>query len=81
VEIARDGYSVTSLDPEESVLELEWLEASARMTEEEFKGSMERLAAHAEEHRPGAILVDVRSFRFAPGPDFGAWSSRSSMLG
>ena len=73
MDISHDEYGVMSFDPERRVLELEWLEATARMTEDDFKGSLERLATGAEDHRPQGILVDVRHFRFSPGPDFGAW--------
>jgi hypothetical protein len=49
-ELNRDEYGVIRHHPEDGILELEWLEASADMTDDDFKRSMQRYAELAHEH-------------------------------
>jgi hypothetical protein len=72
-ELYADEFGVITLIPEEGVLELEWLEGSANMTDEDFMRSMERYANLAEERRPANLLVDVTKFRHTPGESVGPW--------
>src|SRR5512132_3440613 len=66
-ELNRDDYGVIRLHPEEGILELEWLEASADMTDDDFKRSMQRYAELAGEHLVPQLLVDVTKFRHSDG--------------
>src|SRR5512132_3851753 len=75
-ELNRDDYGVISLHPEGGILELEWLEASADMTDDDFKRSMQRYAALAGEHSTPHLLVDVTKFRHSMGESVGAWRDR-----
>ena len=72
-ELDRDEYGVIKHHTQEGVLELEWLEASADMTDDDFKASMERYAQLAGEHSTPNLLVDLKSFRHSPGKGMGPW--------
>jgi hypothetical protein len=70
-ELDRDQYGVIRHHPEERMLELEWLDASENMTDDDFKRSMQRFAALAAEQSTPHMLVDVTKFRFTPGEGVG----------
>ena len=72
-ELDRDQYGVIRHHPEEGMLELEWLDASENMTDDDFKRSMLRFAALAAEQSTPHMLVDVTKFRFTPGAGVPAW--------
>jgi hypothetical protein len=72
-ELNRDEYGVIRHHPEDGILELEWLEASSEMTDEDFKRSMLRYAELAGAHSTPYLLVDVTKFRHAMGEGLGAW--------
>jgi hypothetical protein len=72
-ELDRDQYGVIRHHPEDGLLELEWLDASENMTDDDFKRSMQRFAALAAERSTPHILVDVTKFRFTPGEGVPAW--------
>jgi hypothetical protein len=72
-ELNRDQYGVIRHHPENGILELEWLEASANMTDDDFKRSMQRYAELAGEHPTPYLLVDVTKFRHSMGESVGAW--------
>ncbi len=75
-ELHRDDFGVVSHDVAAELLELEWLEGSANMTDDNFKESMKRYAMCAEQLRPGNLLVDVTKFKHSPGANVGAWRDR-----
>jgi len=72
-ELYRDGCGIITHHPEDATLELEWLEGSANMTDDDFMRSMERYAAFAQERRTPNMLVDVTRFGHAPGEHVGSW--------
>jgi hypothetical protein len=72
-ELNRDKYGVIRHDPEDGILELEWLETSADMTDDDFKDSMQRYAQLAREHSTPYLLVDVTKFRHSMGEGVSAW--------
>jgi hypothetical protein len=72
-ELDRDQYGVILHHPEDRMLELEWLDASENMTDDDFKRSMQRFAAFADEQSTPHMLVDVTRFRFTPGEGVPAW--------
>jgi hypothetical protein len=72
-ELDRDEYGVIWHHPEDRILELEWLDRSANMTDDDFKHSMRRYAELAREHSTPHLLVDVTKFRHAAGEGLGAW--------
>jgi hypothetical protein len=72
-ELYSDTFGGIRHDDEAEVLVLDWSEATANMTDDDFKESMSRYAKLAEEVRPTNLLVDVTKFKHSPGPDVGAW--------
>jgi len=76
MDLARDQYAVYRLDEEHDVIELEWLETTTSMTEDDFREGLSRLANYAEEHPASNLLIDVRRFRYTPAPDNLEWRDR-----
>jgi hypothetical protein len=72
-ELDRDEYGTITQHPDDGILELRWLAASADMTDEDFMRSMERYARLAGEHRTPNMIVDVRDFRHIPAEDVAEW--------
>lgn len=72
-ELSRDEYGLIKHHPEEGILELEWLEASANMSDDDFMRSMQRYAELAREHSTPYLLVDVTKFRHSIGDSVGVW--------
>jgi len=72
-ELYRDRFGAIIHSTEQGILELEWLEESADMTDDDFMGSMTRYAALTEEHRAPNMLVDVTRFRHSPGERVPRW--------
>lgn len=73
MELETDAYASFRLEPERRVLELQWSEATANMSEADFRRVISRLAEHAEEHPGQNLLVDVRHFAHRPASDFDSW--------
>ena len=55
------------------VIGIDWKEATAEMTGEDFKAVLTMFAGHVEQQKARGILVDVRSFRHKMGPDVQPW--------
>ena len=73
VELYRDEFGTIIYHADDRTLELEWLEGSASMTDDDCMRSMERYAAFAEERRAPNMLVDVTRFRHSPGEHVAPW--------
>ena len=72
-EVYRDQFGVLREDRQRKSLELEWLDSTANMTEQQFKNWLSRFATEAEARRPSYLLIDVRHFAHRPDDDFGTW--------
>jgi hypothetical protein len=72
-ELDRDTYGVIRYHQQDGMLELEWLAASAKMTDDDFKASIGRYAQLAGDHSTPYLLVDLTNFRHSPGKGMGAW--------
>ena len=72
-ELARDDFGRIVHDPSAGRIELEWFESSARMTDEDFRQGLERLAALAQVHQPRHVVIDVTRFAFSPDPGTAQW--------
>ncbi len=72
-ELYRDRFGAILHHSRQQILELEWFEGSATMTDDDFMRSMERYAAFAEEHRAPNMLVDVTRFKHTPGEQVAQW--------
>ena len=53
------------------MLELNWLDGSSAMTDEDFKAWLDRFSTEAEARRQPHLVIDVRQFRHRPGPEVG----------
>ncbi|MGH2545304.1 MAG: hypothetical protein ACRDIW_01450 [Actinomycetota bacterium] len=72
-ELHRDEFGTIIHYPDDGILELRWLKASARMSDQDFMLSMERYAGLAGHHRTPNMIVDIRDFLHNPGEDVAAW--------
>ena len=72
-ELYRDSFARFTLDPNRRCLELEWFEATATMSDDDFKAALVRLADYSETHGARRVVVDVRAFRHRPGPEIMGW--------
>src|SRR5215469_12756832 len=55
------------------IIRIEWKEATAAMTDSDFKTELIRFAGHVERCKACGILVDVMNFRHKPGPAMQEW--------
>jgi hypothetical protein len=72
-ELYRDQFGIFKHDEDRGILELQWLDGSADMSEDEFKGWLERYASYSEKHRAPFLLIDVRQFKHRPSEHIGQW--------
>lgn len=72
-EVRRDKFGSVRHDEAGKLLELVWSDATATMSEDEFRRQLERFAGDAERLRPSHVIIDVTRFAFTPGSEFGAW--------
>ncbi|GAA0674338.1 hypothetical protein GCM10010193_29010 [Kitasatospora atroaurantiaca] len=75
-ELDRDDFGRITHDPAAGRLELEWFESTEGMADQDFRRSLERLAALSEEHRPRHVVIDVTRFAFSPDADTARWRQR-----
>lgn len=69
----KDKFAEYFRDSEHAAVLQCWSEGTASMTEEQFRGGVERLAGLIEnEHLPNAI-VDVVKMAYRPAADFEEW--------
>ena len=72
-EIYRDATGVLRHEPASGLVELEWLDGSAGMTDGDFMAWLTRFADAEESFREPNLLIDVTRFSFRPGDHVGAW--------
>lgn len=72
-ELYRDDFGVILHDEPKGVLELQWLEGSSGMTDDDFKEWLERYAQLGLEHRTPFMIIDVRQFRHQLSESTGPW--------
>ncbi len=69
----KDKFAEYFRDSEHAVVIQRWSEATASMTEEQFRVGVERLAGLIEsEHLPN-VIVDVVKMAYRPAADFEEW--------
>src|SRR6266508_1363260 len=73
MEIERDEFETVTYDEATGILELDWTNASAHLTDQQFMDALARFAAHAEEHRAPNVIIDVTRFLASPGPEVAPW--------
>jgi len=72
-ELYRGEFGTIRHDPERNVLELDWFESTASMSDNDFKEWLERYAEFGEANRPSFLLIDGRQFRHRPGAAVASW--------
>ncbi len=55
------------------IIGIDWKEATSAMTSAQFKSELTTFAAHVEDKKAPAVLVDVRKFRHKMEPDVHQW--------
>ena len=70
--IDEDEYAVLSYDGDQT-MKLVWLDASASMDDDAFRGWLVRLADGGDIHPCPLRLIDARAFGHRRGPETGAW--------
>jgi hypothetical protein len=73
IEVFRDRFGVLLDDRVRGTLELQWLDGTTAMTDEDFKAWLTRFASEAERRRPPFLLIDMTRFGHRPGPGVAAW--------
>src|SRR6266851_7566966 len=77
-EVYRDRFGVLLEDSQRSILELQWLDTSRDMSDEDFKAWLSRFAGEAEARRPSFLMIDIRRFGHRPGEGFASCETSTS---
>jgi hypothetical protein len=72
-ELYGDRFGRLRHDETTGVLELEWLDGSGQMNDDDFMGWLTRYAEAEEAVRAPNLLIGVRRFGFRPGAHVAAW--------
>lgn len=73
MQLAQNQFYTLTHDENSKVLKLVWLEATSRMTEEDFKQALISLADYTEKHKAHGLLIDVAKFRYNMPKELGEW--------
>src|SRR5579871_3240441 len=71
--INDDTFSQVSWDNNTRILRIDWKEATASMTDEDFKSQLELFAGLVEAKKGRGMLVAVAHFRGKPSPAVNEW--------
>jgi len=69
----KDKFAEYFRDSEHAAIIQCWSEATASMTEEQFRAGVERLAELIEREHTRNVLVDVVKMAYKPAADFEKW--------
>ena len=72
-QLHEDKFFKVLWDESPRIIGIDWKEATASMTDEEFKAELTLFAGHVEQKKARGILVDVSRFRHKPGPEVLPW--------
>lgn len=72
-EVYRDEFGIITHDDARKVLELQWLESTANMSDDDFMQWLELYVVIGEEHRTPFMIIDARQFRHRPGAHVWPW--------
>ena len=75
-ELCRDDFGTINHDRERDLLELDWSERTASMTDDDVKAWLERYTEFGEKHRPAFMLIDARRFRHPFGAELASWREK-----
>ena len=73
IQLHEDKFLKISWEEKARVIGIDWKEATASMTDEDFKAALTLFAGHVEQKKARGILVDVSRFRHKPGPEVVPW--------
>jgi hypothetical protein len=69
----EDEYLQILWDEQTRIISVDWKEATAKMTDEDFKTELTLFAKRVEENKAPRILIDVSKFRHRPSEEVGEW--------
>jgi hypothetical protein len=75
-QLYRGEFGTINHDQEPGVLELEWFESTASMTDDDVKLWLERYTQFGEQYRPAFMLIDARRFRHRFGAELASWREK-----
>jgi hypothetical protein len=67
-EVYKDAWATFAYDQNKSILEFIWTEHTADMSDHDFEYSTLRYASFAKQYKVKGLLIDLRNFKFKPGP-------------
>ena len=73
IQLHEDHFLRILWDENKKIISIEWKEATAAMTSEEFKAELTLFATHVEHIRAPAIVVDVSKFRHKMATELQEW--------
>lgn len=75
-EVASNAWGHVIRHDLERILELRWLDSSVRMSDDDFKATLELFAAEQERARLPSLLIDATEFRHEFGEGVMEWRDR-----
>ena len=72
-QLHQDAFYEILWDEKTRIIGIKWKEATASMTDDDFKSELVGFADYVEQQKARGILVDVAHFRHRPGPDLEEW--------
>ena len=72
-QLYHDRFGAIMYDAAKQILELRWLAETEGMTDDQFRGWVERYASAAEQHHVPFALIDAQVFNHHPAADFLPW--------
>jgi hypothetical protein len=72
-QLHEDEYLQIFWDEQTRIISIDWKEATATMTDEDFKTELTLFAKQVEDKGAPRILIDVSKFRHRPGEEVGKW--------
>lgn len=75
-EVYNDEWATFAYNQGKSILEFIWKQHTVNMTDHDFEYSVLRFASYAKQYKVKGMLVDMRNFKFRPGPHAGNFHAR-----
>ena len=69
----EDEYLQILWDEQTRIISVDWKEATAKMTDEDFKAELTLFAKRVEDNKAPRILIDVSKFSHRPSEEVGEW--------
>ena len=72
-QLHEDAFYEILWDQKTRIIGIKWKQATASMTDDDFKSELVGFAEYVEQQKARGILIDVAAFRHRPGPDLEEW--------